>query len=158
MANDPYEQTRVELSDRAASLVDEDELGELLGTITERASRDLADTLVEMSERYGVDPTAVLDGSDALNESNGNELLASVEAWASTASSLTYDMYVGPPREVGAARLRPPGWAKEVGNKLSDLAILLGGYLEVAMRALHASSFSISLNFPWGVAVGLSWG
>ena len=158
MASDLYDDARREVSERQLGLVDEDELQDILASIAERASADLEGVLTPIAERVGTNLAGVLDEGVELRESEGDELLTTIEAWASLASAVTYEAYVGPPREVGAARFTLPGWAKAVGEKLTDLAKLLGHYLEVAMRALRATSFSISLSFPWGVSVGLSWG
>jgi hypothetical protein len=140
---DLYDETRQEIAARQLGLVDENQFEEILGLIIDRAGTDLAETL---------------GGRDTLEEAEGEELLASIEAWASLASAATFATYAGSPREIGAARLTLPGWAKEIGKKLTDLTKLLGAYLEVAMRAVHETSFAISLTFPWGVSVGLGWG
>lgn len=84
-------------------------------------------------------------------------MLASVEAWASVASHATAEVYAGPLREVGAMHSRLAGWARSVAAKLTELAHLLADYLSKAMQALSPESFSISVSFPWGVSVGLSW-
>jgi hypothetical protein len=142
MPPDIYEEARHEISDRQLGLANEDELEEILGGIIDKASTDLAETLGDRTE---------------LTEAEGNELLSSIEAWASLTSAVTFAAYAGPPREVGAARFTLPGWAKGVGNKLTDLSKLLDRYLKVAMRAIRAISFTIALTFPWGVSVGLTW-
>lgn len=120
----------------ALDIADEDALEDILGEITEKAGADL---------------NAMLNERTALTEAQGDELLANVEAWASLASEITYTAYAYPPREVGAAKLTLPGWAQGVGKKLTDLSKLLRYYLEIAVKAVKAASFSITLTFPWGV-------
>lgn len=142
MAEDLYEQTREEVASFSGEHGDEGELERVLHFIAERASEDLG---------------ATWDRPDSLSEGEAEELLGHIDAWASLASHVTYETYVGPLREVGAARRRVAGWAKGVGSRLAEFANLLTGYLRAAMRALRAQSFSISVGFPFGISVGLSW-
>ena len=142
MADDLYEGTRHQVAGMMTEVVDEAGLEGVLDFIITRTEQDLSPFLNRREE---------------VEEEEANELLAAIEAWASLASAVTYEMYVGPLREVGAARLSLPGWAKGVGNRLSKMANLLTGYLKVAMRALMAASFSIAVTFPFGVSVGLAW-
>lgn len=143
MDHEQFEALRLNLYNRSLAVVEEPQLEDLLAELRAQAADDLG-------YEFG-DP-------EELDEATAMRLLASVEAWASIASHVTYHVYSGPLREVGAMTKRLAGWSKEVAGKLTELARQLGGYLEKAMRALGATSFSISVSFPWGISVGLSWG
>lgn len=143
MADDVYETARHQVQEMMASIADETGFEEVLDLIAERTQEDLS---------------PLLNGHEAGEADTARELFDSIEAWASLTSAVTYEMYVGPLREVGAARLSLPGWAKGVSQRLDNIVSLLKGYLEVAAQALGAPSFSIALTFPFGVSVGLAWG
>jgi hypothetical protein len=142
MADNLYEDTRHQVQEMMASTVDEAGFEEVLDVIAARTRQDLS---------------PILEEHEAGEPDAARELFDSIEAWASLASAVTYEMYVGPVREVGAARLSLPGWAKGVSQRLDDIVSLLKGYLEIAAQALGAPSFSIALTFPFGVSVGLAW-
>jgi hypothetical protein len=144
MQEDHYEAIRPRVFERSAAVVDEADLQELLDEIVEHAEHDLA------AESGGY------EGED-LSEDRAEQLLVSVEAWASLASHAVNEAYAGPLREVGAMRLRLGGWAKGVAARLTKLARLLSTYLRGAMQSLAAVSFSIGVSFPGGVSVSLGW-
>jgi hypothetical protein len=81
------------------------------------------------------------------------EALSVIEAWVSLASYATSRTY-GPesPWVRGWA-----GWSGSVARRLRDICGLLERKLEEAARGLGADGCSIGMQFPWGVAVGLSW-
>jgi len=93
MPDDLYEQTREEVATFSGQQ-SEEELEGVLNFIIERANEDLRDTWSEREE---------------LDERDAEELLSDIDAWASLASHVTYEMYVGPLREVGAAQRRLAG-------------------------------------------------
>jgi hypothetical protein len=154
-----FEELRAELYGSSAEIVDEMQLEELLRDVLARAREDLYDQFgVERATGPSWRDRLGLPRADNLNPERAERMLASVEAWASIASHLTIEAYVGPLREVGAVRQRVVGWSRSVVARLTDLADLLAGYLQKAMHKLKASSFTISVGFPVGVSVGLSWG
>jgi hypothetical protein len=144
--DEQFDQFRAELYVEAEAIANENQLVELLHQVERQAAEDLA-------EQFGRPDDVEAD----LDEYSASRLLASVEAWASVSSHLTYMGYYGPVRELGAMNQKLIGWSKIVESKLRDLSNLLGGYLRRAMHALHANSFTIQAGFPWGVSVGLSW-
>jgi hypothetical protein len=91
---------------------------------------------------------------DELSESGGLDLLGAVEAWAGLASATVGRLYAPaspwPRRQLA-------GWAKSIAKRLRQLTNLLLTPLRAAANALGASSYSIGLNFPWGVSVALNW-
>lgn len=50
-----------------------------------------------------------------------------------------------------------PGWGRQVARILRRIAARLAGALRSALGPTGADSFSISVTFPWGIEVGLSW-
>jgi hypothetical protein len=85
------------------------------------------------------------------------DLIASVDAWASLASYATQRIYLDEAPAVGTPFPSYPGWQKKVPRRLRDLARALGAILEQACRLLRALSYSLSVNFPFGVSVSVSW-
>jgi hypothetical protein len=81
------------------------------------------------------------------------QLLAGVNAWASLISGAVAYTYA--PASPWPRRLT--GWGQKIAGRLQWLTNLLLRPLAAAGRALGASSWSISLSFPWGVSVGLNW-
>jgi hypothetical protein len=146
MNDEQFDQFRAELYFEAEAIAEEGQLVELLYRVERQAAEDLAEQFGEAEQ---------LD--DELDAETASRLLASVEAWASVSSHLTYMGYYGPIRELGAMKQKLIGWSRTVESKLQDLSSLLGGYLRKAMHALRASSFTIQAGFPWGVSVGLTW-
>jgi hypothetical protein len=144
MQQDRYEAMRPYIYEQASSVLEEPQLESLLDEIFEEANQDLA-------AEYGGDEAPELD------EERAEQLLVLVESWASLASFAVAEAYVGPLREVGAMRIRLAGWAKGVAARLTKLAGLLTSYLRRAMNTLQAMSFSISVSFPGGISVGLTW-
>lgn len=86
-------------------------------------------------------------------EQRANELLAVIEAWTGLASYATIRTYgAESPWPKGLA-----GWSNGVASRLRRLGSQLEEELrEVAIR-LHAEGWSISVTFPLGVSVSLSW-
>jgi hypothetical protein len=144
MQEDRYEAMRPYVFEQAAAVVEESDLQKLLDEIVGEAERDL-------DAAYGGYERAELD------QERAEQLLVTVESWASLASHAVNEAYAGPLREVGAMRLRLAGWAKGVAARLTKLVALLSSYLRGAMHALQAVSFSIGVSFPGGVSVGLTW-
>lgn len=154
-----FDALRAELYGVPAEFVEEAQLESLLLDVIGRAREDLREefgskrvTRPSWSTRLG------LDRPESVDRDTAERMLASVEAWASIVSHLTNEAYTGPLREIGALKQRLVGWSRGIAARLTELAELLAGYLQEAMQALHASSFSISVGFPLGVSVGLSWG
>lgn len=108
----------------------EDQLDKVLARIEEVIAAD-----VELPDE---DPERVIDA---------------VAQWTSVASYAVGRFY-GPaspwPRNVA-------GWGKKAVARLRRISGHLTGPLNAALGATGASSFSISIGFPWGISVGLSW-
>jgi hypothetical protein len=98
--------------------------------------------------------TAAETGGAEVSESGAEDLLAAVHAWASVASYAAARIYA----PSSPMRRSLAGWSKKVAGVLQRIAGILLTPLRVAAAALGASSWSITVNFPWtGVGVGLSW-
>lgn len=81
------------------------------------------------------------------------ELLAAVDAWAGLASHVMSGFYAPAspwPRSVA-------GWGTKALKRLRSICVTLQSALQAAATALGAASWSISVGFPWGISVGVSW-
>lgn len=128
----PSEEFRAYIGDQTAQLETENQLDELLGQLESVMADDLG---------TGID-------SD-----DGNDLLASVNAWAGLASYVVSRFYAPAspwPRRVG-------GWGKRAVGRLQNVAGRLVPALRTAVGVLGATGFSISISFPWGIAIGIDW-
>ena len=121
--------------DETPDLVIEQRLLQVLGLIQEEMNADLERELPE------------------LTTDTAFEQLGAIESWASVISSAIarVDASTSPWRRKVA------GWAKEVSEKIRWIAALLLAPLSAVASVLGASSWSIGLNFPWGVSVALTW-
>lgn len=90
----------------------------------------------------------------AENQAAAYEQLGAIDAWASVISTAVARMYA----PTSPWRRKVAGWSKEIGKRMRWLVSLLLPPLQAVRRALGAPSCSISVGFPWGVSVGLSWG
>lgn len=88
-----------------------------------------------------------------LNSVSARDMLGAIDSWASVISSVVARVYA----PTSPWKRKVAGWAKEVADSLRWLTNLLLTPLRVAAGALGASSWSIGLNFPWGVSIALSW-
>ena len=135
-----YEEYRDDFEQRAGAVREEAELESLLESIGTIAM----DELVPIAE-------------EAENQRAAEEILVSVEAWASLASYACTKFYFEGPSEVGTPLRRLGGWSKGVVSQLTALAQRFGQMLSRAMHAIGATSYSVGVSFPFGVSVGLSW-
>ncbi|MGO9885412.1 MAG: hypothetical protein ACLPV4_20645 [Solirubrobacteraceae bacterium] len=91
--------------------------------------------------------------SEELSEEDAWNQLAAIESWAGVASSATARFYV-------PARVQPyklAGWSKKAVARLRSIANTLKPALQALLGALGAVGFSISVSFPWGISIGLSF-
>jgi hypothetical protein len=157
--DEQFDDLRAELYGAPAQFVDEVQLDLLLRSVVDRARDDLREEFgVELVKRRSWSRRLGLDRPENVDRTTAERMLVSVEAWASVVSHLTNEAYEGPLREIGAFKRKVVGWSRGVAARLTELSELLAGYLQKAMEALHASSFSIAVGFPIGVQVSLSWG
>ena len=79
--------------------------------------------------------------------------LATINAWAgliSCAVARTYAPASPWPRQLG-------GWSAKIMRKLQSLIGLLRPKLQAIAAALNAVHCSISVSFPWGISIGMSF-
>ena len=133
-----YVARRIDELDEAA----EDQVEDVLRKIESEMSRDL-----EVGVGTEAEP-AESDHERALGE------LAAAESWAALASHAVAKFYA--PASPWPWR-KLAGWSKGVAERLQQVADLLRKPLEAIARALGASSYSIGVNFPFGVSISLSW-
>ncbi len=131
---EPFRRELVLLVEEARERQDEDALARVLDRIAEQARVEL----------------------DRVNEQTDDaiELAGAAQAWASAASYATTRFYFEGPESI----LKFGGFGKDVASQLQRVAGELVPTLKRALEATGASSFSISVGFPFGVSVGLSWG
>lgn len=90
---------------------------------------------------------------EALTVDEAEDQLAAVDAWAGLISSVIGRVYAPSspwPR-------RSAGWDKRIVKRLRRMASKLRAALAPVASALGAVHFSISVGFPWGIAIGLSF-
>ena len=133
----PSEDFRAYLVQQAERVESEDQLEDLLGEIEKSAERDVSGE-GDVSE---------------YNAEQATDLLAAVQSW-STVISDTMARFSAPssPWRQGLA-----GWGKSLLRRLQRIVRILLTPLRLAAKTLQASSYSIGLNFPWGVSVSLTW-
>lgn len=119
---------------------DEEKLGAILDEISRQADEQL-------NRQFGE--------RDPVDAEEAQGMVSSVEAWASVLSYATSCFYFEGPESL----LRTGGFSpKEVTPKLQEAVRKFVPFLQRACRATGASSFSVSVGFPWGISVGLGWG
>jgi hypothetical protein len=89
------------------------------------------------------------------------EELAAIETWASLASHAVQELYApSSPRlswRKKAGENKLAGWAQGAAEKLRRIADKLRVALIKVARRLHCLSFSVAVNYPWGVSIGIAW-
>ncbi len=128
----PSTEYRGEVAARLREVGSEDELDGLLAEMSIEVERDVA-----------------LGNQDQPAE----DVLASVEAWAGMVSYVLAFYYA----PASPWPFRSAGWDKRIVARVRTTARLLQGPMQAVRAAMGAASFSISVGFPWGVSVGLSW-
>jgi hypothetical protein len=119
---------------------DEERLGEVLAAISEAAE-------AELERQFG--------DWEPSDPDDGHGMVSAVEAWASVMSYATTCFYAEGPESI----FRGGGFdMKNVTSRLQDTVKKLVPYVEKAYHVTGASGFSISIGFPLGISVGLSWG
>ncbi|HEY2477223.1 MAG TPA: hypothetical protein VGI17_00670 [Solirubrobacterales bacterium] len=128
--NGPSEELREHVALTLDEVTDEEQLEEILGTIEEELSSDL--------------------GGGPRDE---QEEMAAIDAWAGLASYAVGRFYA----PASPWPFRKGGWDKRAPERLRRIADQLRGPLERVARALGAVTWSISVGFPWGVSISVSW-
>jgi hypothetical protein len=129
------------LADIAAEASEDVDNSTFLRRLRELRSRDLSDEEGEM----------IADQEGFQEEAEW--LLAIVNQWASLASYVSSSVY-GPASPMPK---RLAGWGQNASAQLQKLSKVLLKPLAAAAPMVGASGWSISLGFPWGVSIGLSW-
>jgi hypothetical protein len=79
--------------------------------------------------------------------------MAAVDAWAGLASYAVARFYA----PASPWPWKMAGWKKNAPERLRRIADSLRPALERAARALGAVSWSVSVGFPWGVSISVTW-
>jgi hypothetical protein len=97
--------------------------------------------------------TAELEADSVNEDDNPQTLLDATNEWAGLLSYAVSRVYApASPWPFGLG-----GWGHGPVQSLRRAAVQLQNPLGRAAAALGADCFSVSVGFPWGVAVGLSW-
>lgn len=132
----PSDTFRSRVWERAEDIESEDALVKLLDKIDEKMRADLE-----------ADLDREIDATEAENQ------LTAVGSWASVASYAVARVSAPAspwPRNVA-------GWGTKVAGRLQAIAARLSQVLQPIAKALHAASFSISVSYPWGIQISLTW-
>jgi hypothetical protein len=90
---------------------------------------------------------------ESLTVEDAEEQLAAIDAWAGLISSVIGRVYA----PASPWPRRAAGWDKRIVKRLRRMANKLRAALVPVAAALGAVHFSISVGFPWGIAIGLSF-
>jgi hypothetical protein len=107
---------------------------------------------IELGALEDVAVSRYRDGAE-MSTDEGWDLLAGIEAWAGLASAAVGQVYAPAspwPRSTS-------GWGKKAIAALQRVVKVLLTPLQVAAKALGASSWSVGVGFPWGLSISLSW-
>jgi hypothetical protein len=137
------DQFRVDLVGRVEEARNEEQVADILHGIASAVD----DHLGPLREDFEQSP----------DEAAAAEILAVAETWASIASYVVTEFYVEGPRAVGSPLLRRAGMGKVVSAALIGVVRRLRPHVQRAYARTGASSYSIGLNFPWGIQLSLTW-
>ena len=124
-----------------------------------QATRDLPDLIAEQRLLEALNAIEIelrrdLEERPSLDsETVAYAQLGAIESWASVVSSAVARVYA----PTSPWRRKVAGWASHVAARIRWLANLLLTPLAAVANFLGARSWSIGLNFPWGVSVSLTW-
>jgi uncharacterized membrane protein YccC len=134
----PTDEFREQIAREIDALESEEDLYEILDRIEGQVRED--------------EPGDVGNEEDALHE------LGAIEAWASLASDATIALYA--PGSLNLLRRKGrdlAGWSNDAVERLRRIAQALRNKLGTVAAVLGALVFSIGVNFPWGITIGISW-
>ena len=104
------------------------------------------------------------DGPGELaSEGDAYDELAAVETWVSLASNAVQAVYAPSSpsfldrfkKNKGEDKLA--GWTKAAADKLRQIAERVRESLRRVAQFLQGVSFSVGVNFPWGVSISMAW-
>lgn len=130
--NGPRDEFRMLIGDTMAEAESEDSLEHVLGLIEDELAADV---------------------EEGYEEERPEDVLDAVIQWAGLVSHALARFYAPAspwPRNVA-------GWSQRAVARLRRVAGWLRSALQAAAQALGATSWSISIAFPWGISVGVSW-
>jgi hypothetical protein len=124
--------------------------------LDERPDLFAEQSLLRIFDIIGEEMNSDLERQEDLgdNRESAYDQLGAIDAWASVISTAVARMYA----PTSPWRRKVAGWAKKVAERLRWLTGLLLTPLRAVAAVLGATSYGISVAFPWGVSVDLSWG
>lgn len=84
---------------------------------------------------------------------SADALAAACDAWASLASHALAQVHA----PMSPFPRNRAGWGQGAIQQVQQFARILRAPLSTAQQGLGASSYSISVGFPWGVSIGFTW-
>jgi hypothetical protein len=134
----PQDEFRTEIGRSIDALGTEDDLYRILDKIEARIRRD--------------------EPGDVQTEEAAFRELGAIEAWASLASDATIALYAPGSRNLLRRKGHDvAGWSNDAAEKLRRIAHALRDKLGQVALVLKALVFSVGVNFPWGITIGISW-
>ena len=106
--------------------------------------RDLDESITTLSP----DRTA-----EEMTLDDAHEILSSVHAWAALASRAVGEVYA----PASPFPWKAGGWGSEVSARLQALAARFGPAAKIAAKRIWANGVSVSVSFPWGISVGITY-
>lgn len=84
---------------------------------------------------------------------SADALAAACDAWASLVSHALAQVHA----PMSPFPRNRAGWGQRAIQQVQQFARILRAPLSTAQQGLGASSYSISVGFPWGVSIGFTW-
>ena len=140
--DEPSDELRVEIANALDRLTEEVAAGD-----GKAYGEDQLDEILGMIE---VEVEVALESGP---EENEHSELAAVDAWAGLASYAVARFYA----PTSPWPWHKAGWSKKAPERLRRIANRLRPPLEKAAHALGAASWSVSVGFPWGISIAVSW-
>lgn len=138
--NPPNNELRASVFTQSAAIREE------IGEVADAGLADLIEFINDQLQQE-VEQNPPHDGDDP------QTLAATCDAWASLVSHALAEVHapMSPfPRNLA-------GWGQQAVQQVQRFANILGAPLSIAQQGLRASSYSISVGFPWGISIGFTW-
>ena len=116
---------------------------------------DVEAHLDDLLERVESEMASAIDAGRyvGLSPEEAEDQLAVVDAWAGLISAAVGRVYA----PASPWPRHSAGWGKKIVRRLRRMALRLQAVLKPVSQALGAIGFSISVGFPWGISIGLSF-
>ena len=126
-------------------LYEDDDLDRVLGIIEDKLREDLPEDLMPAEDFRAAEEVKHVEKPDEVTDA-----LLGWAALVSYALARTHGPSSGWPAG-------PAAWGRKALRRIRQIVRLLLTPLRAVQAAAGATSCSISVSFPWGIAIGLSW-